>query len=389
MRLTVLGKCSDSPSPLEKGVALFNRGGFEKAMEEFDRVENTTESPEMKSEAGYRKALCLVERKREEEAKPIFDRLAADQGPLQTRAACQVWKILLRSAKVSDIEQADKIFDNLNANVDYTDLALVLSEEERNEILSFYRQVGFFGRIVFNPNRVRNLERALKIEELIKADHVTRQRTLWRLADAFRLDGRDTDAVGTIEKLLSAEDLLPDDRIGITRDYAWLMITGGTPGKALEEINRRLGPAPPGPEDVNFPMLVERARVHAALRNWDQAEADVVRFLELVRKPSISYSDFAEACLFRGFLLERRGLKDEAVKVWRGPPQELAKGPSRHLRPESPPRRKAPARQQPVASALCDARVPHSGTRGRRVQSCLQGSHGSRRFHVLPDRQVF
>ena len=305
----------DSPSPLEKGIALFNRGDFEKAMDEFDRVENTTESPEMKSEAGYRKALCLVELKREGEAKPIFERLAADQGPLQTRAACQVWKILLRSAKASDIEQADKIFDNLSANVDYTDLALVLSEEERNEILSFYRQVGFFGRINYTLSRVRNLERALKIEDLIKADSVTRQRTLWRLADAFRLDERETDAVATIEKLLSAQDLLPDDRIGITRDYAWLMITGGTPGKALEEINRGLGPAPPGPEDVNFPMLVERARVHAALGNWDQADADVERFIELVRKPSISYSDFAEACLFRGFLLERRGLKDEAVKV--------------------------------------------------------------------------
>ncbi|MGO9207504.1 MAG: CHAT domain-containing protein, partial [Candidatus Limnocylindrales bacterium] len=307
----------DSPSPLEKGVALFNGGDFEKAMSEFDRVENTTESVEIKSEAGYRKALCMVERKREADAKPVFERLAASQGPFQTRAACQVWKILLRSAKVSDIEQADKIFDNLSANVDYTDLALVLSEEERNEILSFYRQVGFFARIFYAPTRVRNLERALKIEELIKADSATRQRTLWRLADAFRLDERDSDAVRTIENLLSAKDLLPDDRIGITRDYAWLMITGGTPAKALEEINRRLGPDPPGSDDLNFPMLVERARVHAALRNWDQAEADVVRFIELVRKPSISYSDFAEACLFRGFLLERRGLKDEAVKVWR------------------------------------------------------------------------
>ena len=309
----------DAPSPLEKGVALFNRRSFDKAMDEFDRVEITTELPEMKSEAGYMKALCLVELKREAEAKPIFERLAADQGPLQTRSACQVWKILLRSARVSDIEEADKIFDNLSANVDYTDLALVLSEEERNEILSFYRQVGFFARINYISTRVRNLERALKIEEHIKehikADYVTRQRTLWRLADAYRLDGRDSDAVDTIEKLLSDQDLLPDDRIGITRDYAWLMITGGTPAKALEEINRRLGPAPPRSDDLIFPMLVERARVHAALRNWDQAEADVVRFIELVRKPSISYSDFAEACLFRGFLLERRGLKDEAMKV--------------------------------------------------------------------------
>jgi hypothetical protein len=151
----------------------------------------------------------------------------------------------------------------------------------------------------------------------IKADNVTRQRTQCRLEAAYRLDGRDPDAVDTIEKLLPAQDLLPDDRIGISRDYAWLMITGKTPENALEEINRRLGPAPPGPDDVNFPMLLDRARVHAALGNWDQADADVVRFIEMVRKPSISYNDFAEACPFRGLLLERRGLENEALKVWR------------------------------------------------------------------------
>jgi len=85
----------------------------------------------------------------------------------------------------------------------------------------------------------------------------------------------------------------------------------------LEEINRQLGPAPPGRNDAKLPMLLDRARVHAALGNWDQAEADVARFIEAVRKPSIAYNDFAEACLFHGFLLERRGLKDAALKVWR------------------------------------------------------------------------
>ena len=149
-------------------------------------------------------------------------------------------------------------------NVDYTDLALVLSEEERDEILSFYRQVGFFGRINFNPNRVRNLERASRSRS---SSRPTVSPGNGPSGDSQTPSGW-TNAIRTpsvrSRSSSRARDLLPDDRIGITRDYAWLMITGGTPGKALEEINRRLGPAPPGPEDVNFPMLVERARVHAA-----------------------------------------------------------------------------------------------------------------------------
>jgi hypothetical protein len=53
------------------------------------------------------------------------------------------------------------------------------------------------------------------------------------------------------------------------------------------------------------------------LKDWKMAEEDVTRFIETARKESISYSDFAEACLFRGFLLEKRGRKDEAAKSWR------------------------------------------------------------------------
>ena len=297
----------DAPSPLEKGVALFNRRSFDKAMDEFDRVEITTELPEMKSEAGYMKALYLVELKREAEAKPIFERLAADQGPLQTRSACQVWKILLRSARVSDIEEADKIFDNLEQRRLHGSRPGSL-RGGANEILSFYRQVGFFARINYISTRVRNLERALKIEEHIKADHVTRQRTLWRLADAYRLDGREWEAVRHDREAPLGPGPPPRRP---DRDHPRLCLADDhrrDAGKSPRGNQQETRPRPPRSDDLIFSMLVERARVHAALRNWDQAEADVVRFIELVRKPSISYSDFAEACLFRGFLLEHRGL---------------------------------------------------------------------------------
>src|SRR5262249_33173087 len=66
-----------------------------------------------------------------------------------------------------------------------------------------------------------------------------------------------------------------------------------------------------------LPMVLDRARIHAALHNWEKAEADVLRFIESAKKPSIAYNDFAEACLFHGFLLERRGKKQEALQAWR------------------------------------------------------------------------
>ncbi len=308
-----------SPSRLERGDAFYSQGEFDKALEEFGRVESTTDQADLKSEALYKKALCLVERQREAEAKPIFEGLAAGKGPWQSRAACQVWKLLLKTASpsVDDIQQADQMFATLNATVDYAQLALVLSEEERDQILAYYRQVGYYPRINWSPLRVQNLKRALKIEELIKSDRHTQQRTLWRLADAYRLDGREPDAVETIQKLLSLDDLLLDDRIGMSRDYASMMISGGTPGKALDEINKQLARLATHQKGAEPAMLLIRSRLHAALKDWDMAEKDVTRFIETARKESISYSDFAEACLFRGFLLERGGHKDEAAKAWR------------------------------------------------------------------------
>jgi tetratricopeptide (TPR) repeat protein len=301
---------------LEDGDSAFIAADFGKAMAEYGRVENTAEG-EVKVEAGYKKALCLIELNRPREARPIFEGIAAQKGTFQARAACQVWKLLLRSGTVPEIEEANRIFDDLHANVSYRDLALVLSEADRTEILAYYRQVGSFVRIYWTKDRVRNLEQAMEIEEYTRSDSATRHRTRWRLADAYRLDGRDAEAADTLKQLLDDPGLLLDDRLGITRDYAWLMITMGAPGRALVEINKRVGDRPPDPGDPHFPMLVDRARAQAALGKYDEAEADVSRFLDLVRKPSVSYSDFAEACLFRGFLFDRRNRKDEAMRVWR------------------------------------------------------------------------
>ena len=317
-----------SPSLLEQGDAFYTQATvaqgaldrqtmFARALEEFDRVEKMNQQSDLKSEVEYKKALCLLELRRAVEARTIFEKLATIEGRWQTRAACQVWKILLKSQGRTNTEQADLVFDRLNASVDYAELALVLSEEERDQILSYYRQVDHYPRINYSELRGRNLERVLKIEDLIKADPVTRRRTLWRYADACRLNGRDREAVEVIEKLLASPDLLPDDRIGITRDYAMMMIVGRTPARAREEIDRRMGRDAPDPQDALFPMLLDRARVHAALGDWKQAEEDVARFIERVRKPATCYSDFAEACLFHGFLLERQGRTDDARKAWR------------------------------------------------------------------------
>ncbi len=249
------------PSRLERGDSLYGRRLFDHALEEFARVETTTEQADVKGEAIYKKGLCLVELGRVTQAKPIFEKLAAEKGRWQILAACQVWKLLLKLHTPKAIEEADQIFDNLSANIDYADLALVLSEDERDGILSYYRQYDHYARINWNAARVRNLKRALDIQDLVKGDRIARQRTLWRLADAYRLDRRDRDAVDTLEKLIQAPDLDVDDRIGITRDYTAVMIAAGRPAVALGAIEKYLGHALAGQVDPYLPMLLDRAKL--------------------------------------------------------------------------------------------------------------------------------
>jgi tetratricopeptide (TPR) repeat protein len=66
-----------------------------------------------------------------------------------------------------------------------------------------------------------------------------------------------------------------------------------------------------------LPLLLERARVHTALAQWDQAEADLDQLFRIRPVEQVPYSVFCRACLLQGFLRERRGDGPGALQAWR------------------------------------------------------------------------
>ena len=82
----------------------------------------------------------------------------------------------------------------------------------------------------------------------------------------------------------------------------------------MEAINRTLR-RPDGRLYVaDLPLFVERARLHAALGHWKDAE-DALALL--FRYQASLPMTWAEAYLLRGYLRERRGDKDGALADWR------------------------------------------------------------------------
>jgi tetratricopeptide (TPR) repeat protein len=315
----------DQPTAIERGDMLFGAERYKEALDAYRQVAQEVRDPGLGRLARYKQALCLIKLNSPDEARRDLEELFGNEqvdATLSLRAGLELWllRVRPRDPKTSSepLIEADAIFNRIVSL--YKDkaeqLLVILPETERRYLLNYYRQKEDYWRIYWNRNALRNLQRAIDVERLIGADEQEVRWTRWRLIDAYRLEGRQAEARRLAEELL-AEDLSPADRLGITKDYAWIMIRAGRPHDALPAVDRFLDPKS-GPRDPALqPLLLERARLYAALGRWAEAEQDVDRFLETVPKKSIPYSDYAEACLMRGFLWDRRGEPGKAQEAWR------------------------------------------------------------------------
>ena len=141
-------------------------------------------------------------------------------------------------------------------------------------------------------------------------------------------------------------------------------------GLAAINLHMRIGP---GSKRPHVRLLVERARVHVALGNWQQAEANLDEYFETVQTQGDQYVTFSAASLMRGFLRQR--LKDEAgaQAAWRMkhiPPAGSARG----IRP-TPPRFSAIVGALAVIHALILASLTNQLTdaRANQFQELLVG----------------
>jgi tetratricopeptide (TPR) repeat protein len=299
-----------APSPLERGDDLTARGQFEEAIGSYREQAIASKDKETTQAARYKEGLCLVAMKREEEAAQVFEPLAAQPGTRwPVLAACQLWAIRLGQDRLAD---AEAIFEGLSTRHKFEKLAVQIPVELRDRIVNKYvedaRLLDFILRP--NPNKLRDMERAIAVQELCGAHVEGAKRNLLR---GYCSAGKMDEAVQLAEAILRADP----NHLLACEDYGWTMRLKGDPRRALEAVDRVLLDPAGGYREAYRTLLVERARVHAALEEWDAAEKDVDDYCRLADARSSDYHHYSGAALIKGFLRERRGDSEGAIAAWR------------------------------------------------------------------------
>jgi eukaryotic-like serine/threonine-protein kinase len=311
------------PTPLEQGDQLYGEGKFADALSFYQAQEAVADRPEAVDQARYKEALCLLELARGDEAARLLEALLPREGgPKASRwamlAGCRLWLLRLEQRQFPAAEQ---LLEVLSTKYSFDDLVVLVPAQLRQGILGYYRMSGGWWRVAFkNDDSIERIQRALRIEELLNESDYERRMTRWRLCDAYRAAGNRELALTTLRDLLEDRvhrgptPLPADERIALLRDLVWLLIEEGQPQQAVEEMNRWLALTA---TDEYRPLLIERARARIALKQWDEAEKDVEEFFKDVSRDRLSYTEFADACLVRGFLREERGDRKGAEEAWR------------------------------------------------------------------------
>jgi hypothetical protein len=323
-----------APSPLERGDELYARGAYPVALQEYQQQAIASGAKLVGQEASYKQALCLIQVKSYPEAAKILALLVAEKGsrwPLMARL--QLFLVRLRQ---NQLEEADSLLKGLAftptdvmegppSRPRLEQLADLVPDEVFQEIwqASFptYAGLNLVLLVVrFNPHYLDLLE---QLDVLAGYLHFQpRQRTLLKftLVWAYLLADRNSDATRTLKDLLEREN---DEvqQLGLQVDliplYCWLLCASGEATSALEVVGRYLEERPGVYREPYLFLLGERARIHAVLKQWDQAEKDLDEWFRVASEERMSYLGYGTAWLLRGFLEEQRGRPDRAVAAWR------------------------------------------------------------------------
>ncbi len=314
-------------SLLERGDSLYAQGEFFDALAEYQKQAIESGASEFGQEARVKQALCLIAQKQPAEARILLEEVAGESGtrwPLVAR--CHLWAMHLREEA---LDEAYAVFEGLSWQYTREELQLLIPVELSNRLRP---RVGGVNWFVYKPNRLRDLTRSDRVQEFFGAagpsggwsDH---DLTRLYLCRAYELEGDRKRALALAETLLGEHPSLTEDKgfrwFQICETYTWLLRLNGENHRALKELDRRLYTRPGVYREQHVPLLVERARIHVALDQWEKADEDLAEFFRLQPLESRNYQHHAAACLLRGFSYERRGDLAASRQAWReGAPGE-------------------------------------------------------------------
>jgi tetratricopeptide (TPR) repeat protein/predicted Ser/Thr protein kinase len=303
-------------SLLERGDDLYAQQKLVEALAAYQQQALTATVAEVGQEARYKQGLCLLGLKRDREALDAFARLQKEDGDRwPPMAAGQLWALYLKQNRADD---AEGLYNTLAARYSIDHLAMLIPEDVRAFILEKYRSSGRgWSLIQHNPNRVRDLERCMAVEQFLDPNSRDAAQTKYFLLRAYRMEGENDRAAAFARKALDSAQ--PISEVSLNNEFCWIQRLRGRPEIALAELDRRLFDAQHNLVPRIQGLLVERARIHAAMKQWDDAEKDIEDYLRLVDDKARLTGDKSvpEACLLAGFLRQQRGDQKGALEAWR------------------------------------------------------------------------
>ncbi len=312
-------------SLLERGDELFLAGKLAEALAFYQQQAVRSAGSAVGHEARFKEGVTLMRLNRLADAVEHFQRLYGDSIPTWSPlAGCYLLALYVRR---NEMDRAIAFFDMLS--VDFAregigELAARLPADVRGVILKGHRlSSGGFGLLRHDPRRVEKIERLARIEEVMHVSPVYRGWTRLALVRALRVEPNSQARHDAARRILDwlKDDYPPHDSttpfgLLLAAEYGWLMREAGTPRLALEEIDQRLFVKAGTYRREYLPLLLERARLHVALKQPEQAEKDLEEYFRATPAADRHARTVAEASLMLGLLREQRGDHAGARQAW-------------------------------------------------------------------------
>jgi hypothetical protein len=158
--------------------------------------------------------------------------------------------------------------------------------------------------------------RVVEVETRLSNSGEPSHDALMRLFEAYDYSGQHSLARATMERLLAGE------MGGLEGYYAHFYVRHirltGDLDRAAAEVERFL----PKSDDPQF-LNLEQARIHAARQEWRLAHDELAALFDGKSMAALQGFVPAQAMLALGFLKQRLGEPDEAVRIWRNATTEL------------------------------------------------------------------
>jgi tetratricopeptide (TPR) repeat protein/predicted Ser/Thr protein kinase len=301
------------PSLMDVGDDLFLQGKFEEALDRYGEAGQAAAAADVREEALYKQGLCNLQLNREDAAKKIFEGVAAgfltSKKGGETRwyflSDCQLLVLYFREK--DGIDQATTILNKLpEYQYTFDQLALQMPPDVQRQVLQASQTGSIGGNFHRRPEEhVARTEFGVRASELLEPPSHRGEWQYHHLMRAYMMVGRTVDALRTAEKSFRIF------RYGgeVLDDYCWVRRLSGD----VQEIRSALAAIDRGLAGDSL-HLVERARIHCALKDWASAAKDLDAFLATPR----DYHSWSSACLLRGVVAELQGAPaDQIEEAWR------------------------------------------------------------------------